>query len=157
MGTLRLARTVTVVAGLAVLAMLASGASAATYDVTTPFTDPAMVNPCNGDVVSVVGEAHDVIVTNDNKFEVQENWPDTSGMTATGTLYQVNDASHIFIVTVPEGSFTIGFRDSFELVSQDASSNFLVHETVEIKFDPKTGVSMKVTGAGADCSGTAAP
>src|SRR6266540_6980029 len=49
------------------------------------------------------------------------NWPDTSGVSTTGVAYQVNDENHLFVLTVPDGGFTIGVRDSFELVSQDAS------------------------------------
>jgi hypothetical protein len=131
-----------------------STAAADTAQTTTAFAF-LVTNPCNGEVVSVAGESHMVTVINDNKFEVQENWPDTSGVALDGTTYQVNDANHLFAMTVPDGSFTIGLRDSFELVSNDQSSNFLVHVSVEISFDPKKGFGDKISGAGTECSGQA--
>ncbi len=135
-----------------------STAAAETMQTTTPFAFP-VTNPCNnGEVVNVVGQSHMVTVINDNKLEVQENWPDTSGVALDGTTYQVNDANHAFEMTVPDGGFTIGLRDSFELVSNDQSSNFLVHVTVALIFDPKKGFDDKISGAGAECSGpTPAP
>jgi len=135
-----------------------STAVAETTQMTTPFA-MVVTNPCNnGEVVNVVGQSHMVTVINDNKLEVQENWPDTSGVALDGTTYQVNDANHTFAMTAPDGGFTIGFRDSFELVSNDQSSNFLVHVTVALIFDPKKGFDDKISGAGAECSGpTPAP
>jgi hypothetical protein len=152
-GSLRLlAVAATGLASLMVMA-LPQAAGAASVDMTTSFGPQVFVNTCNGDVVTVIGEMHMVAVTNDNKAEFQINWPDTAGVADSGRLYQVNDAFHFFIVTVPDGSFTIGLRDSFELVSQDGSSNMLFHETIEITFSPKDGFGTKITGAGADCSG----
>ncbi len=131
---------------------LPPSATAASTQVTTPFTD-VVTNPCNGDEVVITGYSHLVMVLNDNTVEIQENWPDTSGVSTTGVAYQVNDANHLFVLTVPDGGFTIGVRDSFELVSQDASANFLVHETVELVFSPRNGLSTKIRGAGVECSG----
>lgn len=132
-------------------------ALAETAEMTTPLVF-VTTNPCNGgEVVNVVGQSHMVTVINDNKLEVQENWPDTSGVALDGTTYQVNDANHTFAMTVPDGGFTIGLRDSFELVSNDQSSNFLVHVTVELTFDPKRGFDPKISGAGTECSGQTLP
>jgi hypothetical protein len=135
-----------------------STAAAESVQTTTPFAIAAAPNPCNGDVVNVVGQSHVVTVVNDHKLEVQENWPDTSGVALDGTTYQVNDANHSYFTTAPDGGFTFGLRDSFELVSNDGSSNDLVHVTVELSFDPDTGFETKISGAGTECSGpTPAP
>jgi hypothetical protein len=149
--TLRLVR-VLAATGLLFLVGFPGSAAATSSQMTTPFT-AVVTNPCNGDVVNVTGNSHVVMVMNGNKAEIQTNWPDTSGVSTTGVDYQVNDATHLFVLTVPDGGFTIGFRDSFELVSKDPSANFLVHESVEIIFNPKTGFAAKIRGAGAECSG----
>lgn len=156
MGTWR--RLAYLVASAGVLAIaVASSTAAGTFQMTTAFTAP-VTNPCNGDPVVVVGQSHTVLVTGENRVEIQENWPDTSGLAADGTLYQANDANHVFVMTVPNGRFTIRLIDSFELVSKDPSANFLVHEIVEVIFDPETGFNVNIRGAGADCSGqTTAP
>jgi hypothetical protein len=147
---LRIAGLAVLTAATALVVIPAIGA-AASGQTTVPFTQP-MTNPCNGDVVTVTGEMHMVLVMSNNKAEIQTNWPDTNGMAINGTLYQANDANHFFIVSVPSGRSTIGLQDSYELVSQGASPNFLVHELMEITFDPSSGFSVKMRGE-PECSG----
>jgi hypothetical protein len=148
---LRIAGLAVLTAATALVVIPAIGA-AASGQTTMPFTQ-VMTNPCNGDVVTITGEMHMVSVMSDRKAEIQTNWPDTRGVAmTTGTLYQANDANHLFIVSVPSGRFTIGLQDSYELVSQDASPNFLVHELMEITFDPSSGFSVKMRGE-PECSG----
>jgi hypothetical protein len=139
-------------AGALGLAIVASLAAASTVEMTTPFSS-WVTNPCNGELVYVVGESHTVTVMNDNRVEIQENWPDTSGVATTGTRYQVNDANHTFAASVPDGGFTLGIRDSFELVSEAPSANFLIHASVEFIVDPRKGPSIKIRGTDGECSG----
>ena len=138
-------------AAAAVLLLFAAAGAAATGQTTVPFSQ-IVTNPCNGDVVVIAGEMHMVAITSDTKAEIQTNWPDTTGIALDGTRYQANDANHFFIVSVPSGRFTIGLQDSYELVSQDASPNFLMHELLEITFDPSSGFSVKMRGE-PECSG----
>jgi hypothetical protein len=150
-------RTFLRVAGLAVLTVgtafvVVPAVGAAASETTMPFTQ-VMPNPCNDDMVTVTGEMHMVMVMNGNKAEIQTNWPDTSGIAVNGTIYQANDATHFFVVSVPSGQFKLGFQDSYELVSQGPSPNFLVHELIEIVLDPSSNViSMKMRGE-PKCSG----
>jgi hypothetical protein len=119
------------VLAVAIAALLsAPGALAATTQMTSPFSD-LMPDPCTGDLVLVTGTLHVAGVSNNNKAEVQTNWPDTRGFSLTRE-YQANDASHTFVFTTGPNAFTFGFSDSFELVSLDGASNFLVHEEVKI-------------------------
>jgi hypothetical protein len=107
-------------------------------------------NPCNGDVVTFAGLSHTVTVLNGNQVTIQENWPDTSGVAVDETTYQVNDANHVFVRSVPGGAFTLTLSDSFEFVSNDGSSNFLVHMGIEVSFPSG---DTDVRGAGEECSG----
>jgi hypothetical protein len=142
-----------VVTGLLALG-LPVAARAATFTEVVPFSY-LVENPCNGDMVAVTGTMKIVTVTNNHKVELQTNWPDTSGLALDGTRYQANDVSHLYVFSVPSGALTVGLHDSFELVSQDGSSNFLVHMNESITFDLVTGeMTTKLSGPGAECSGS---
>lgn len=133
---------------------LPSAVGAATMTEIVPFTIVDMPNPCNGDLVTIVGTMKIVTVTNNHKVELQTNWPDTSGFALDGTRYQANDASHFYVFSVPSGAFTIGLHDSFELVSQDGSSNFLILMNESVTLDLVTGdMTTKLSGPGPECSG----
>lgn len=151
MHTFRGGAGLAVLAAAAILLVFAGAGAAATGQTTVSFSD-TVTNPCNGAVVVITGTMHMVVIASDTKAEIQTNWPDTTGIAVDGTLYQANDANHFFIVSVPSGRFKIGLQDSYELVSQDASPNFLVHELMEITFDPSSGFSVKMRGE-PECSG----
>jgi hypothetical protein len=124
-----------------------SAASATTTQTTIPFS-VLLLDPCTEELVLVTGTLHVVAVSNNNKAEVQTNWPDTTGFSLT-RKYQANDASHTFVFTTGPKAFTFGFSDSFELVSLDGTSNFLVHE--EVKINLLTGETTFTRG-GAKCT-----
>ena len=156
MGTCRRLAGLVSPAAIVGAVLACSTAGAATTQITTPFTS-VVLNPCNGELVDVVGQSHMVTVINDNKLDLQENWPDTYGVGTSGTTYQVNDANHVFAATVPDSGFTLVLRDNFELVSNAASANFLVHVTVEFSFDPTKGFDEKISPTGEECSGPTPP
>ena len=119
-----------------------------------PFTFYDVPNPCNGDLVTIVGTQKITTVTNNHKGEAQTNWPDTSGLAVDGTRYQANDTTHTYAFSVPSCAFTVGLHDSFELISQDGTSNFLIHMNESLTIDPVTWeISTKMSGPGAQCSG----
>lgn len=135
--------------------LAATAASATTTQTYVPFADPDVINPCNGDIVAVTGTMHLVAVSNDNKAEIQINWPDTTGVAVDGTRYQANDTTHTYLVTTGPNAFTFTFHDSYELISQDNTSNFLVHEDVTINL---LTMEASLQRGGAECSGpTPAP
>ena len=138
-------------AGLvALLGFVSSSAAAVASDATVPFTQDT-TNPCNGDAVTITGYLHIVIVMNDNKAEIQTNWPDTSGVDAVhGTRYQANDASHTSIVPVSPTDATFTFQDNYELISQGTEPNFLMHEYISI--DVGSGTIIKMRGE-PECTG----
>lgn len=153
MGSLRQIILATTVAAGVALAMVGS-AAATTSQMTVPFSD-VVDNPCNGDVVAITGTMHIVTIENDNKAEIQVNWPDTSGVSLTGTKYQANDTTHTYVFSTGPNAFIFTFHDSYELISQDNTSNFLVHEEVRINL-----LTSETTlhGGGVECSGpTPAP
>jgi hypothetical protein len=147
--TLRLVPTVAVAVGLLGLLIIPSSLAASSGQMTLAFGPTPMLNPCNNlEPVIVTGLVHTVWIMSDNRVETQTNWPDTSGIGASGTYYQANQTTHFAIVEVPKDSATIIFQESEELISQGPSPNFLVHfafvidfNTSEVKFrgDP-TGV-----------------
>jgi hypothetical protein len=132
----------------------APAASATTTQLTVPFSD-VVPNPCNGDMVAVTGAYHAVEISGNNQLEIQTNWPDTSGVSLTaGTLYQANQTTHVYFFSTGPKAFTFTIADSYELVSQDGSSNFLVHESAT--FDLSGDVLF--SRGGEECSGpTPAP
>jgi hypothetical protein len=147
-GSLRLRRIATALACLAFVFMVPTSAAAATGEDTVAFGPVPMENPCNGDTVMVTGTMHMVWIASDTKLETQTNWPDTTGISlVSGTLYQANDASHFAVLEAPKDTATFTVQDSYELVSQDATSNFVVHASLVIKvdFDP-FNVTTKVRG-----------
>jgi hypothetical protein len=131
MHTPRLTRTVAVAVGLLGLLVVPSSL-AASSQMTLPFGPTPMVNPCNGEPVIVTGQVHTVWIMSDNKVETQTNWPDTSGIGSSGTYYQANQTTHFAILEVPKDSATIILQDSYELISQGTSPNFLVHAAIVI-------------------------
>jgi hypothetical protein len=136
------------VAGLA----LPSIAGASTTQMTVPIneTDP---DACTGEPVLVTGEGHITMISSGSKSEVQTNWQNVSGIgTVTGTRYQANDAQHVYFMNAP-GNTTFSFHDSYELVSLNNTSNFLVHAFVTI--DLSTG-SIRVQNT-TTCSGSTPP
>jgi hypothetical protein len=128
--------------------LLVPAASAMTSQTTIPFTDPLVPDTCTGETVFVTGTLHIAAVSNNNKLEVQTNWPDTTGFSLTRE-YQANDASHTFAFSTGPKAFTIGFSDSFELVSLDKTSNLLVHEEVKINL---LTMETTFTRGGAKCT-----
>jgi hypothetical protein len=155
--SLRLVRLAVAVAGCLALLVFPAGAGAAGGSVTTPYSD-VLENTCNGETVAVTGESHVVYVVNDNKLEIKINWPDTSGVAlGTGTLYQANDATHDLLFSITGNRFTVGFQDSFELVSLDKTSNLLVHVSVDMTIDLSTGDVTERMRGGLDCSGQTSP
>src|SRR6266550_4616491 len=107
MRTLRLAPTVAVAVGLLSLLIIPSSLAASSGQMTLPFGPTLMLNPCNGAPVIVTGQVHTVWIMSDHRVETQTNWPDTSGIGASGTYYQANQTTHFPIVEVPKDSATI--------------------------------------------------
>jgi hypothetical protein len=127
-------------------------ATAMASQTTVPFSY-MMTNPCTpADTVAVTGTMHAVMFSNGSKGTIQIDWPDTSGISlTTGTLYQANDATHVFVFS--SGQITIS--DSYELVSQNGTSNFLVHESILIDLFSE---EITLVRGGEECSGpTPAP
>lgn len=152
MRTLRLARTVAVAVGLLGLLIVPSSAAAASGQMTMPFGPTLTANPCNGDMVLVTGRVHAVWISSDNKVETQTNWPDTSGISVVdGTYYQANKTTHFAIQEVPKDTATIILQESYELISQGASPNFLVHMAIVIDL-PSGEVKLRGDPEGV-CSG----
>jgi len=129
----------------------APGAAAMTTQITAPYSD-LVPNPCNGDLVAVTGTYHAAMISNKNEGKIQTSWPNTSGVSlTTGTLYQAPQTFHTYVVSTGPNAFTFSVADSYELVSQDGTSNFLVHEAVT--FDLLTG-DVTFSRGGEDCSGS---
>jgi hypothetical protein len=137
---------------------LPSAAGAATFTEVMPFSD-FVENPCNGDMVAITGTMKVTMITAGNKGKTQTSWPDTSGVALlSGTRYQANETTHTTVFPISSTKFVFAFAEEYELVSQDATSNFLIHMGVEITFDLSIpDATVTKTRGGTECSGPTPP
>ena len=115
-------------------------------------TDGSLVNTCNGDVVTLVGKAHQVFTEIDAGdsiyISIHTNFDDVKGYgVPSGVRYHVNNAeSEKAFVT--EGSLPFTFNDtihmSLELVSEGSEPN-LIWDLTEITRIDDNGATVTVT------------
>lgn len=115
-------------------------------------TDGSSVNTCNGDVVTLVGKAHQVFTEIDSGdsiyVSIHTNFDDLKGYgVPSGARYHLNNAeSENAIVT--EGSLEFTFNDtihmSLELVSEGTEPN-LIWDLTEITRIDDNGATVTVT------------
>jgi hypothetical protein len=131
---------------LAALAIPATGGSQ-TENTFCEFEDPEVTcadvvvqkmdtNPCTGDLIDLTGTIHVAVFQDENQARIHTNWQDVRGVALSGTIYQANEATRMYQVARPSGSFTTVFQDQRELVSQGSGDNFILREYVEITFYP---------------------
>jgi hypothetical protein len=146
-----------VVTGLVALGLPAS-ARAATFTEVVPVSD-VVKNPCNGDMVAITGTMKVTMIMAGNKGKAQTSWPDTNGVALlSGTRYQANETTRTTIFPIVGTTFVVDFAEEYELVSQDGTSNFLIHMAIESTFDLSTpDVTVTMTRGGAECSGPTPP
>jgi hypothetical protein len=140
-----------VVLAAALLATLASsaGTGATTVNSFCEIDDPTLVacadvvvektasNDCTGEVVVLSGTIHVAVFEDENQFRIHTNWQDVSGVAAvTGTIYQANEATRLYEVARPSGSFSFVLQDERTLVSKSGLQNFILREYFAITTDP---------------------
>jgi len=146
-----------VVTGLVAVGLPAA-ARAATFTEMVPFSD-LVENPCNGEMVAITGTMKATMITAGNKGKAQTSWPDTNGVAlVSGTRYQANQTTHTTVFLISGTTFVLDFAEEYELVSQEGSSNFLIHMAIESTVDLSTpDVTVTMTRGGAECSGPTPP
>jgi hypothetical protein len=147
-GMTRYLAAVTVLA-LAALALPAAGGSETENsfcDIETSAVCAAVAvqkiaeNPCMPpDTVFLSGTIHVAVFQDENQGRIHTNWQDVSGVGLTGTIYQANEATRVYEVARPSGSFTFVLQDERTLVSKGRSEfqNFILREYFEITVDPR--------------------
>lgn len=94
-------------------------------------------NPCTGEVIDLSGTIHVAVFQDENQFRIHTNWQDVAGIALfTGTIYQANEATRMYEVQRPSGSFTFVLQDERELVSKGEPQNFILREYFQITFYP---------------------
>lgn len=146
-------RYLSAAAGLVLFAALAFTAVASATgsgDLSVPLSQ-MFTNSCNGETGTLAGTVHITMNETDSHVTTVTNWQDVEGVAISGTIYRATEMTKTYIADRPRGSdFTIILQDERNLISEDKSSNMLVHEQIEITF-PSGTVVMK--GPGVSCSG----
>jgi len=115
-------------------------------------TDGSLDNTCNGDVVTLVGKAHQVFTEIDSGdsiyISIHTNLADVKGYgVPSGARYHVNNAESENVV-VTEGSLPFTFNDvihlSLELVSEGSEPN-LIWDLTEITRIDDNGATVTIT------------
>jgi hypothetical protein len=96
-------------------------------------------NPCTGELVVLSGTIHVAVFEDANQFRIHTNWQDVSGVAlGTGTIYEANEATRLYEVARPPGSFSFVLQDERTIVSKGGLENFILREYFAITTDPFT-------------------
>jgi hypothetical protein len=134
--------------------MLTLPASAESFVNTTIPLSLAIVNPCNGESVTVNGFVHDTIqVTLDDSggthVDIHDNFEDVSGIGSLGNTYQIPSALHA------EANTSVGhentFTETFNVITEGSTPNFLIHIDFHITVNPDGTVTSSHTNISEEC------
>lgn len=118
-----------------------------TINTVTPTSD-VVINPCNGDVVTLTGDAHVLLKPTNTGTELHINFSDLTGVgVPSGLVYHENGVGDQTTQVTGTG-LTFETQINEELISQGSANNFIVHTTVI--FD---GTSVTFKRSSTECRG----
>jgi hypothetical protein len=114
----------------------------------------SIVNPCNGETVTITGNGHEVdrVTVNGNTFHIGTHF-DAGGVKGvgqtTGAKYSTNDVFNLDLNLAAGANETVG--EDFHLIGQGQVPNFVLHTLFHITINANGDVTSSFDNVSAEC------